>query len=195
MTDFDSKSVKRNHLLRLWHIFWNHSICLKAGPHIKTRHDQCCRNCGLSLQRPQIYKNAGGCGTWNSPWNEFGPQKELQFSKAKTSRSNLDSSRLECVSWVTQICKSPEIDTYKNSNVPWSTLRIGIFPVDQLFSDKGKLRYNESSLVGQIVVICLRGLLIKLWIKTNICWDRLKIRCTNHLCCHKIAGQVETFLS
>ena len=33
-----------------------------------------------------------------------------------------------------------------------------MFPVDQLFCDKGKLRYNEPSLVGQIVVICLRGL-------------------------------------
>ena len=47
--------------------------------------------------------------------------------------------------------------------------KIGMFTVDQLFCDKeGKLCYNESSLVGQIVVICLRGLLRKLGIKTNI---------------------------
>ena len=29
----------------------------------------------------------------------------------------------------------------------------------------------------------------------NQCWDRVKIRCTKSLCCHKIGGQVETFLS
>jgi len=34
--------------------------------------------------------------------------------------------------------------------------------VDLLFCDKGKLCYNESSLVGQIVVICLHGLLRKI---------------------------------
>ena len=44
-------------------------------------------------------------------------------------------------------------------------------------------------------VICLRGLLRKLWIKTKIFWDRLKIWCTKYICCHKIAGQVEAFLS
>ena len=33
-----------------------------------------------------------------------------------------------------------------------------MFLLDQLFCDKGKLQYNESSLVGQIVVIYLRGL-------------------------------------
>ena len=40
-----------------------------------------------------------------------------------------------------------------------------MFPLSQLFCDK--LGYNESSLVGQIV-IHLRGLLRKLWIKTNM---------------------------
>ena len=70
-----------------------------------------------------------------------------------------------------------------------------MFLLDQVFCDKGKFRYNESSLVGQIVVTSFRGLLRKLQIKTNICLGRLNIRCSKYMCCHKIAGQIETFLS
>ena len=62
---------------------------------------------------------------------------------------------------VTEDAKTQAFTTVKH------TFKIGIFLRDQFFCDKGKLLYNESSLLGQIAVICLRGLLRKLWIKTN----------------------------
>ena len=67
-----------------------------------------------------------------------------------------------------------------------------MFPRDQLFCDKGKFRYKELSLVGQIVVNCFFKLLRKLWIKANIRWDSIDsiFYTTNmhkYMCCHKIA--------
>ena len=73
-----------------------------------------------------------------------------------------------------------------------------MFLLDQLFCDRGKLRYNELSLVGQNVITYLFA-----WIAEKIMNQSKNMLSSTQdsmhkiytVCCHKIAVQVETFLS
>ena len=82
------------------------------------------------------------------------------------------------------IFKLPWILEFFEVRLKW--LKIGICLLDQLFCDTGNLRYNESSLVGQIV-----------YVDCSINYESKQkyfvIRCTKYKCYHKIADQVRNF--